>query len=119
MKIVKCKNVYKEPVKPCRSCGGSNKDCHDCGGSGTLNPDTAGRNIECNRILAVLTDLQVDILRVDSEKPIFWCPRCQSEQRWIEIGNEDGRIIFRVLDEHPEFKDELKYDELIICQQVG
>lgn len=95
MKAIKCKNLYK---------------------------DENGKQIECGRMLAILTDLQVDILKIDTEKPVFRCPKCHPEDRWLEIGyDESGKLIFKVLEKHPEFKpeDNLQYEELEIITQVG
>jgi hypothetical protein len=92
MKTVKCKNTYI----------------------------VEGKEVECNRILAVLTDLQVDILKVDPEGgPIFRCPKCHPDQRWIKITSVEGKTVFESLSGHQDFKEDLKCDELIICKQVG
>jgi hypothetical protein len=65
--------------------------------------------------------MQVDILKIDpEEKMLFRCPRCQSEQRWSEVGYEGGKLYFKVLDPPPPaFGEDLKFDLLEICQQVG
>lgn len=79
-----------------------------------------GKEVECNRILAVLTDFQVDMLKVDPEGgPIFRCPKCHPDQRWIKIFSEDGKIVFESMSGHQDFKENLECDELIICKQVG
>ena len=95
MKVIRCKNVYR---------------------------NEAGQPVECGRILAALTDLQIDILRIDEERPVFRCPKCHPEDRWTEISKDkEGKLHIRVLDKHPEFKpaDNLQYEELEICTQVG
>jgi hypothetical protein len=79
-----------------------------------------GKDQKCGRILAVLTDAQVDFLRIDPEGgPILRCPKCHPEQRWIKIYSNDGKLVFETLGEHQEFKDNLVFDELIVCNQVG
>ena len=66
MKAIKCQNVFK---------------------------DDSGKEKKCNRILAVLTDLQVDILRTDPEGgPVFRCPKCHPEQRWVRISKIKEKI---------------------------
>lgn len=95
MKIIRCKNRYL---------------------------DESGKSVECGRIIAVLTDLQIDILKIDEEKPVFRCPKCHSEDRWIEIGfDNDKKLVFKIMDQHPEFDpgDNLEYDEIEVIQQVG
>ncbi|MBE3122195.1 MAG: hypothetical protein IMZ53_01365 [Thermoplasmata archaeon] len=95
MKVIRCKNKYL---------------------------DESGRSVECGRMIAILTDLQVDILKVDTEKPIFRCPKCHAEDKWFEIGyNVEKKLVFEVIDKHPEFsvKDNIEYDEINVCQQVG
>lgn len=79
-----------------------------------------GKEFECNRILAVLTDFQIDFLKIDPEGgPILRCPKCHSDQRWIKISSTNGKIIFESLSGHQDFKEDLKCDEFIICKQVG
>jgi len=84
--------------------------------------DESHRPRKCGRILAVLTDMQVEILRAeDSESPVFRCPKCPPEQRWstIKFDKATNGFLFKVLDEHPEFHEEMKFSELEICEQVG
>ena len=95
LKVIRCKNLYL---------------------------DESGRSVECGRIIAILTDLQIDILRIDEEKPVFRCPKCSAEDRWIEIGfNNEKKLVFKIMDKHPEFSiaDNLQYDEVEIIHQVG
>lgn len=95
MKVIRCKNKYI---------------------------DENERRVECGRIIAVLTDLQVDILKIDEEKPIFRCPKCSSEDRWFEIGmNDEKKLQISVLDKHPDFSpsDNLQYEDENVIQQVG
>lgn len=95
MKVIRCKNRYL---------------------------DESHKQVECGRIIAVLTDLQVDILKVDEEKPVFRCPKCHPEDRWIQIGyDKDKKLAFKIMDSHPEFSksDDLRYDEVEVIQQVG
>ncbi len=79
---------------------------------------------KCGRILAILTDLQIQILQVDPEKGfITRCPKCPSEQRWQRISvDKDGRIIVETLspeDVQGKFPEELQFDEKLICEQVA
>jgi len=93
MKTIKCQNTYK---------------------------NEEGKEVKCNRILAVLTDFQVDLLSCDDETgPIFRCPKCAPEQRWVQLSKKGGKIIFETLSGNQDFKDDLKCDEFIICKQVG
>lgn len=80
------------------------------------------KNGKCGRILGVLTDLQVDMLSADDEKgPIFRCPQCPPDQRWSQVRKDkDGKLYFEVIKEPDEIlSKELKFDELIIFEQVG
>ena len=79
-----------------------------------------GKEVECGRWIAALTDMQVDMLKIDPEGgPVFRCPSCHPDQRWIKIYSEDGKVVFESLNNHPDFKEDLKCDEFIICKQVG
>lgn len=79
---------------------------------------------KCGRILAILTDLQIQILQVDPEKGfITRCPKCPPEQRWQRISVvKDGKIIVETLspeDVQGKFPEELQFDEKLICEQVA
>ena len=77
---------------------------------------------KCGRILAALTDLQVEILRAeDVESPIFRCPKCPKEQRWVTIkfNKETDGFHFKVLDKSPELTDTMQFSGREICVQVG
>lgn len=79
---------------------------------------------KCDRFLVMLTDIQVDMLRLDEEKGfIVRCPNCPPDQRWsrISVRKEDGAVVWETLraDDVGEFPAELKYDETLICEQVG
>jgi hypothetical protein len=50
---------------------------------------------------------------------VLRCPKCHSEQRWIKIYSDNGKIVFESLSGHQDFKEDLKCDEFIICKQVG
>jgi hypothetical protein len=96
MKTIRCQNIYK---------------------------DETGSSHKCGRILAVLTDLQVDLIKIDEEKPIFRCPECRPEARWQEVGfdKETKTFICSIVPEKPELKteDNLEFEELETCIQVG
>lgn len=80
------------------------------------------KNGRCGHIEVILTDLQIDMLKVDPEKgPIVRCPACPPEQRWAQISmDKDGKLIYTVLEKPPEnLPEELEYDEEIVCEQVG
>lgn len=92
MKTVKCKNTYM----------------------------VEGKEVECGRWLCALTDMQVDMLKIDPEGgPVLRCPSCHSEQRWIKIYSKEGKVVFESLEGRQNFKEDLMCDELIICKQVG
>lgn len=79
---------------------------------------------KCGRFLGILTDLQIEILRIDEEKGfITRCPCCPPDQRWARISmrKEDGVIVWETLnpEDVAEFPPELIFDEKIICEQVG
>ena len=78
--------------------------------------DKEGKKKKCNRFLAALTDLQIDILRVDEETPVFRCPRCSRETRWstIYFDKEKGGLSMSSLDIQPEFekKSDMQYVEV-------
>jgi hypothetical protein len=95
MKTIRCKNIYKDPE--------------------------TGKDRECGRILAALTDFQVDLLVMDDERPLFRCPKCPPEQRWIEIyyNKDTDKIGLNVLSTPPELKEDINCEEMTICQQVG
>ena len=78
------------------------------------------KNGKCGRILAILTDANIDMLPIDDEGgPIFRCPQCPPEQRWSRISKgSDGKVKFEVIDQ-PEVPEEVKFDDLIIFDQVG
>jgi hypothetical protein len=60
----------------------------------------------CNRILAILTDRQVEVLNGDPEGgPVFLCNGCKSEWRWIQVSMENSRYVFRVIDKSKETLD--------------
>lgn len=96
MKTIKCQNTYRLPD---------------------------GREVRCNRVIGRLTDFQVDMLKIDDELgPVFRCPRCPSEQRWSTIRiDKNGKSTFMILDKNPDFKaeEDMKFDNLEICSQVG
>jgi hypothetical protein len=92
MKTIKCKNQYL---------------------------DAGGAEVQCNRILAVLTDLQVDMLKIDTEKPIFRCPSCAADQRWTSIYWNGKDFVFETISNHPDIKEEMEYGTLEVCKQVG
>jgi hypothetical protein len=96
MKIIRCQNIYKKENR---------------------------ESFKCGRILAVLTDLQLDLIRIDEEKPVFRCPECRPEARWQEVGfNKDtNKFYCRVLPDEPKFKreDTVEFDELETVIQVG
>ncbi len=78
------------------------------------------KNGKCGRILGILTDMQIDMLGADDEKgPIFRCPQCPPEQRWSQVvRNKDGKLEFVTIDP-PDVPEEVKFQELTICEQVG
>ena len=79
------------------------------------------KNGKCGRILGVLTDLQIDMLMVDEEKgPIFRCPQCPPGQKWSQITKDkDGKLTFHVLEDIGNMPEEVVFDKLVICEQVG
>jgi hypothetical protein len=79
------------------------------------------KNGRCGRIVAVLTDAMIDLLRLDPEKgPLFRCPQCHTDQRWAQISvDKDGEITFEVVDPPEVMPEEPKYKDLIIFEQVG
>jgi hypothetical protein len=81
---------------------------------------TNAKNGICGRILGVLTDLEIDMLRIDKEGgPIFRCPQCPPEQRWSQVSmDKEGHIKFTTLDEI-KVPNDLKFDDFEICEQVG
>lgn len=83
---------------------------------------------KCGRVLAILTDLQVQMLQIDpevikGEGAIFRCPKCPPDQRWSKITvDKDGKVIVEALsndDMQGKFPEELHFDEKLICEQVG
>lgn len=124
MKIIRCKNVILEALKPCQRCkiDGLKSDCPDCRGSGYINDKTAGRRKECGRIIGFLTDLQFDMLKVDKEGTIFRCPACSSDQRWSKIywDAESKQLVYTLI-QNPDMSNfsNINYDKLDICEQVG
>lgn len=54
-----------------------------------------GEKRKCGRWLASLTDLQIDIMKVDPEAVFYLrCPACKSNCRWVTIKHSDGGLIF-------------------------
>jgi hypothetical protein len=87
MKVITCENVNKDKsgVEPRR----------------------------CGRILAVLTDLQIDILRLDPEvRCIFRCPACHSSVRWSEVGYKDGKLTISPVENMPDLGEKIAYEEI-------
>lgn len=80
---------------------------------------------KCGRILAILTDLQVQILQIDEKEKgaIFRCPKCPPDQRWQKISvDKSGKVIVETLspeDVQGKFPEELQFDEKLICEQVA
>lgn len=79
---------------------------------------------KCGRVLAILTDLQIEILQVDPEKgSIFRCPKCHPEQRWSQISvSKDGKNTIVSLgnnDMQGKFPDEVQFVTKLICEQVA
>lgn len=126
MKVIHCKNIEIEALKPCFDCSKlqePRKDCPQCGGSGFVNSKTAGRSKECGRVIGFLSDLQYDLLKIDPEGAIFRCPKCPPEQRWIKVfyDKDSNGLVFKTLDKSPEFGqfENAKYENLEICEQVS
>lgn len=79
------------------------------------------KNGRCGRILAILTDAMIELLRIDPEKgPLFRCPQCPSEQRWSKITvDKDGKLHFETVDPPENIPAEPEYEDVTIYQQVG
>ena len=78
------------------------------------------KNGRCGRVLAILTDAMIDMLVLDPEGgPIFRCPQCHHEQRWIQITNKDKSLKFETVEQPTDLPPEPEYAELNIYEQVG
>jgi hypothetical protein len=76
-----------------------------------------GKKRQCNRWLGQLSDLQIDILKLDPEgKSQFRCPACKPEVRWKEIRFENGELIFSSSDKKPEHGITLNFDKTDVTE---
>jgi len=86
--------------------------------------DSEGRRVLCNRFLGELTELQIDILKIQpNQRCVFRCPLCPSEIRWVEVRWEgtptQGKLVFATTDQKPNFNDNLEFDQVNVFEQVG
>lgn len=77
-----------------------------------------GQDRRCGRWLARLTDLQVDILKIDPEHEMFFrCPACKPEYRWKRVWWEDGLKMENC--EKPDTDKPMDFDDVEIAQEVA
>jgi len=79
-----------------------------------------GKKTKCHRWLGQLSDLQIDILKIDPEaKAVFRCPQCHSEQRFVEIKYSNNELVFEATNHKPNNAEELKFDTVNIYEEVS
>ena len=82
-------------------------------------PDGTGGTRECGRFLGILTDFQIECLRIDQEnKTIFRCPSCGKRNRWVMVTHDGDGLKFQVCTKKPHFPEEAKYTDVRIASQV-
>lgn len=81
---------------------------------------STGRQVPCGRILAILTDQQISVLKTDPEKKsIFRCPKCPPQDRWVSIKFNGDKLIFSVEDGSPRGLDKsLQFDDYERTEQA-
>lgn len=78
-----------------------------------------GEKRRCGRWLAQLTQLQIDIMKVDPEAKFYLrCPACKPDVRFKEISCVNGKMIFSIC-KCPVDSEILKYDTLEIAEEVA
>lgn len=74
---------------------------------------------ECHRLLGFMTDLELDMLKLDPEKyKIFRCPNCKGESKWVAVYYENNELVFGNIDK-PDRYPEPDYDRLDISSQIA
>jgi hypothetical protein len=80
--------------------------------------------VKCNRILAILTDSQVQMIKNDPEGgPIHLCPHCPSDSRWSQVSWSGTGFVFKIIDK-PDITamnsggDNLNYSDRFISEEV-
>lgn len=85
------------------------------------NKTLQGKNGICGRILAIVSDAMMDLLRLDTDGGLVHrCPQCPPEQRWSRITSDSkGNLKFETIDQPTEMPPEAEFKELEIFTQVG
>ncbi len=85
------------------------------------NKTLQGKNGICGRILAIVSDAMIDLLRLDTDGGLIHrCPQCPPEQRWSRITSDSkGNLKFEVLEPLENIPPEAKFSETEIFTQVG
>jgi len=96
MRIIKCQNIILEK--------------HD---------NSERRQKQCNRLLGILTDAQIEALKTGPESScVFRCPQCPPDERWVSVSYINNKIVFVVVNK-PEVINELHFDEVQRTEMVG
>lgn len=78
------------------------------------------KNERCGHVVAIITDEELFLLTKDPEKgPIFRCPECPQDQRWMRIIDEGSGPTFEVIEKPKNFPDEPEYVEERKYNQIG
>jgi len=78
-------------------------------------------HVVCNRYLLDLPQCLIDALRKNpGEKIRFRCATCPTYDRWpVMYADSEGKIIWESSGEKPDFDSKLKFDEVIVTEQVA
>ena len=78
------------------------------------------KNGTCGSVLAILTDWQLDALRLDPEPGIILrCRSCPKEQRWVRIRYNGDKLTFEVIEYNEKMPPEPEYSDESVYRQIG
>ena len=70
--------------------------------------------------MVILTDLQLDMLKVDPEGgPIFRCSGCGKDERWMKVVDRGNGLEFEAVEKPEKFPPEPNYAGEEVYVQIG